>query len=496
MSEHNLFWSEARKRYMLKFKTASGWKSKSVPKEIKTQKAAEFWAEQWLAAERAKSGTRAPSVLGSTVADKWEAWIDLRKGRDKRSSTHSDDTSHFKHHLLPFLGGDLIGAITVARVRELVRTLKKKRGRGGKGEILSGLKIRNIVQTLRLFLDDAKAEGWCALESNPARDPAVRTEMPAAERKSGNRVLYLTVEAVQAVLDHPEVSPIHKLEFLLGTLGLRAGEIAGLRFAKVMLEAEVPHLVVDVAVVTRSETGWAQEGDVKSSASERRVPLPPSYAAALRWWKRQGWALTYGASAPEPGDTLFPGRTRQLARPRVAEHLRLDLARAGQATHDGQHAFTFHHLRHSCATWLDEAGVDEPTIGALLGHEGKSVTRRSYTAATLTRLAEAAAKIPLRWNQGLGSGGSIGTIRTPLDLTKTLRDRMVAQVQRSGSHQAEPSERTAFDFVNRRSGVQIPKVAPGFWGPFGSIGTKDGTKTAPLTPRTDWALLAPVRRVA
>ncbi len=244
-------------------------------------------------------------------------------------------------------------------------------------------------------------------------------------------------------------------------------EIAGLRFAKVLLEDPIPHLVVDVAVLTQGERGWAQEGEVKSESSKRKVPLPPTFVEAFRWWWREGWAQTYGRQAPEAGDVLFPGRLRDLARPRVAKHLRDDLRRAGQPTAFGPHPFTFHHLRHSCATWLDQAGVDEPTIGALLGHEGKTVTRRHYTAATLVRLAGAAMKIPLRWRGplGLGAGGADGTNGPPLNRAETLRSRVFAVVMGGASRETAPSQGTSAAFVNRRSGVQFPKVAPGFLRP-------------------------------
>jgi integrase len=48
----------------------------------------------------------------------------------------------------------------------------------------------------------------------------------------------------------------------------------------------------------------------------------------------------------------------------------------------------FHMLRHSTATWLDEMGIGEAVIAAILGHSSGSVTRR-YLHPRLAAMREA-----------------------------------------------------------------------------------------------------------
>jgi integrase len=52
---------------------------------------------------------------------------------------------------------------------------------------------------------------------------------------------------------------------------------------------------------------------------------------------------------------------------------------------------TPHVLRHSFASLADELGYSEPTIAALIGHKGRSITSRYVHSADAVLLADAVA---------------------------------------------------------------------------------------------------------
>jgi hypothetical protein len=90
--------------------------------------------------------------------------------------------------------------------------------------------------------------------------------------------------------------------------------------------------------------------------------------------------------------------------------LRDDLTVAGcpttfEAPNGSRHALTFQALRRSCATYLAAADVTGEVIGQILGHAGKSVAMKHYTAKDVARLARAIERIDLEEEPGMFDGG-------------------------------------------------------------------------------------------
>lgn len=322
--------------------------------------------------------------VGTTLKERVPAWIALRKARPGlRRATIADNESHLECHIVPAFGEKPLGELDVPTLRAWVRSLRGK---------LAAFSLRNVLNTLTALLDDAMAEGWVAWGSNPARAHGVRVELPTMKRQG--ETLYLSREVVTALVACPEVPEWHTVRYLLACLaGLRDGEVQGLRWGDVHIDADVPHLEVREQIAFKGEGGYASPQAPKTEDSERVVPLHPFLAAALAAWREGGWPARAKKAKPAPQDRLFPGLGRVESRPRSAEHLRADLKAAGLADNVRGQKLVFHDLRHSFATWLREAGVDVPTIEKLMGHRGASVTERHYTAAVLRHLAGAVVRV-------------------------------------------------------------------------------------------------------
>lgn len=172
------------------------------------------------------------------------------------------------------------------------------------------------------------------------------------ERQAENneKTRFLSDDERQRLLEACKASKYKRLYLLVLlalTTGGRRGELIGLRWADVDFEHAVIHV------------GRSKNGDPKV------LPLVPAVLDQMR--------LHQGA----PGGLVFPSTRRPDVpyhfNPRWDEALKVAKIRG----------FTFHGLRHSCASYLAQNGASLLEIGDLLGHRQVSMTKRySHLAAS------------------------------------------------------------------------------------------------------------------
>ncbi len=339
-------------------------------------------AKEWKAAIDATSKPAKPRKRGTgpTVAEIAKKWTTLREGQRDRGelakSTVKDNLGYLRRNIVPVLGDDPVVALDVPRLRAWVRTLTG-----------APTTRRNIVSTLAAMLDDAIGEGWTTLRVNPARERSLRVILP--EHRATTKGVDLVVpQLVAADLIACELIPFHRrVRYALAFLtGLRDGEIAGLQVGDVDLAGGVLNVKQAVSLV-----GNRRPGKTKTEGSARLIPLHPQLVRLLEWWLERGWQL-WTCQHQLLTSPLMPNEHGRWSRPRGAQSLRADLERVGAATTVEGHPLCFRHTRSSFATWLRAAGVPRETIGALLGHEGKSVTEH-YALAEMEELREAVCQI-------------------------------------------------------------------------------------------------------
>jgi integrase len=157
--------------------------------------------------------------------------------------------------------------------------------------------------------------------------------------------------------------------------GLRQGELLGLRWADVDLDAATPRLSVRRALKVTDQ--GLKFGPPKNKASRRSVPLNRTVVAALRAHRtRQN---EEGLASPEwrDHDLVFPNR---LGGPMDHNNLYYrdykPLLKRADLDHLG---FTFHALRHTFATALFERGQHPKIVQSLLGHTSITQTMDTYS---------------------------------------------------------------------------------------------------------------------
>ncbi|MHB1431400.1 MAG: tyrosine-type recombinase/integrase [Streptosporangiaceae bacterium] len=167
---------------------------------------------------------------------------------------------------------------------------------------------------------------------------------------------------------------------LVAYCGLRRGEVIALQWAEVDLDQAVAHV------------RHAGDGDTKSDAGTRSVPLPAPVVQAVRAWRKQQAAdrLAWG---PDWYDTdhVF---TREDGVPLTGQWVSVRFETL--AFRADLPPVRFHDLRHGAASLAKAAHLDTKYISALLGHSRTSFTDDIYVSLfpeVAAAAAEAAAAV-------------------------------------------------------------------------------------------------------
>jgi integrase len=156
----------------------------------------------------------------------------------------------------------------------------------------------------------------------------------------------------------------------LALTGLRRGEIAGLRWSDVDLDAQTLTVVNNRV----SAGGRSVENDPKSFTSRRTLPLPDRLVGALgNARERQRVEHALAGSAYRSGAYVVSNEVGDPYSPAVlSRYWREALARVGM-----RH-LKLHGARHTAATLMHLDGVPTAVIAAYIGHNDPALTMRLY----------------------------------------------------------------------------------------------------------------------
>jgi integrase len=280
-----------------------------------------------------------------------------RRGRSKKASTLTIDRGRIERHFKPLLGRHAVAAVTradverfmhaVAEGKSAARVKTKRRGlarvRGGRGTATRAVGLLGAIFTY-------------AMRRGLRPDNPVHGVIRFADGRRERRLSDAEYAALGVALRTAEAASIWPAaiaaaRFLVLT-GWRSGEALGLRWSE-----------VDFARRT------ATLADSKTGRSSR--PLSHAACDVLRGLRMSG-ELVFPATR---GDGRMTGFPKLWAR----------IAQLGELPPD----ITPQVLRHSFASLAGDLGYSEPTIAALVGHKGHSVTSRYVHAADAVLLAAA-----------------------------------------------------------------------------------------------------------
>ena len=278
------------------------------------------------------------------VGDYLGDWLALRSGALKPRTVESY-SSLIRLHIAPHIGALPVDQLSPLHIRPFLASLSAS-GRTRTAELCYVL--------LRAALADVPGQ---PMRGVPRPAHIQRSPDPWSDDQMS--------QYMAALSDHP-----HGLALSLGiVLGLRRGEICGLRWSDIDWDRGVIHITNQRL---RLDTGQVVDATPKSRSSVRPIPVPDPLMARLRA-SRQLWGYL---------DCISPSG--------------LDKAHRALVQRLGLPPIPLHGLRHSMATSCIRHGGDMRSLQLLLGHAKYSTTADRYTHPDTGMLRSAidAAAIP------------------------------------------------------------------------------------------------------
>lgn len=275
-------------------------------------------------------------------------------------------------------------------------------GRGHVERMLVALVQRGLSPTtanhsrtvLGTALQDAVGDGLIVQN-------AARLARPLPVRR--DEVTPMTEEELERFLAHVRETRLHPLYLLAARLGMRQGELLGLQWEDVDLEART----LRVRHTLRKAGSLFALDEPKTEKSRRTLPLSTELVESLRSHReRQELERIFAGLAWEPNvreAEAYPDYRRIKDRwpwdlVFRTEHGRPIFARTllgwfqdslAELTDPSVAPKRFHDLRHGAATHLLRAGVDLRVVQEILGHSTIAVTANTYAHVQLDAMRDA-----------------------------------------------------------------------------------------------------------
>jgi integrase len=360
-----------------------------------------------------------------TVRELTERWIS--SDPRKRANTVGRDRSALRVHILPAIGDRQLQSLRQTDAQGLVNEWTAK---------LAPKTVHRTYGVLRAALTFAVNAGLIA------RSPCRNVKLPQLVRNHWREV---TPDDVLAIVDAID-DRYRAMVWVSALLGLRWGEVAGLRVGRLDLLART---LTVAEIVTRDAKGRPVVGPPKSEAGHRTLAMPTVLVEVLaehmaRCGLTAADADTYLFPAPGGSGWSYSNFRRRIWRPAIelteldgavavdtpsGPAIRCPVCKTGVPVTDagdveskrtamsGHHKVSpdcltvarksrlgFHDLRRAAATALVLENVDLKTAQTRLGHSDPRLTLAVYAQATTEADRAAADVVGERFARGIGNG--------------------------------------------------------------------------------------------
>lgn len=223
--------------------------------------------------------------------------------------------------------------------------------------------VRHMLSRLRAVFARLVEDGTML------RNTAALVKPPSlAERDKAT----MTVEQIQQLFDYLEANGdrLEHLHHLAVQTGLRRGELAGLKWSDIDLDAAT---MTVARQRVHSEAG-AVVADTKTDAGRRVLPIPATLLPVLKRARRRAAADQLAVGNKWCGeDYVVADELGRAYYPTTLSYLWRDVLAAAKVPH-----VRLHDARHTAATLMHLNGVPIAVIAAVLGHTDASFTQRVY----------------------------------------------------------------------------------------------------------------------
>jgi integrase len=323
-------------------------------KTFATKKEADAW--KVTALHEVQQGIHTSASASKSIEEMWRLWLDECEANGLETSTIRQRQQHLNHHIKPFIGRIKLSDLTTPRIYALDKELRE----AGRSTAMR----RKVITNLKTAISFAQGRGLVA--QNVAR--GVRIKADDRETSSG---------PLRAGVDFPSMAELNALidnatprwrPFIVTAIftGMRLGELRGLRWGDIDLEAGVIH-------VRQRANRWGRMGPPKSKAGKRDIPLAPIVINALKQRR---------ADCPQGElDLVFATRSGlPQGQSNILDQVWVPLLHKCRLLNDsGGHRYNFHMLRHAAAS-LFIAYLKWPPkrIQTVMGHANVALTFDLY----------------------------------------------------------------------------------------------------------------------
>ena len=287
-----------------------------------------------------------------TVAKYLRAWLVAAEPR-LRQSTHRRYRQIIENNLIPILGSVALAELTPKNVETMYAEAKH----------LSPRTRHHMRAVLRNALEDALRDG------HVMRNVARLARLPGVSR---SRRPFLGAEDVKRLVIGARDDELHALWLLAVGTGMRQGELLGLRWSDIDLEAG--RLAVEHSL-QRDSAGRLVLAPTKTEQSRRGIAIGAATVTVLRGHKARQNEMRLRAGGDVWGDGGYVF-TRADGRPldgTAVHHRWVSLSKRL-----GLPRITFHDLRHTAASHMLAGGIDLKLVSEQLGHSTIRLTADTY----------------------------------------------------------------------------------------------------------------------
>lgn len=295
-------------------------------------------------------------------------WLETHKSNISPNTIDGYRTN-IEKHIIPYIGGIKLRNLTAMKIQELYAKLLESGRADGKGG-LSPTSVLYVHRVLTMALTAAK-------RMKLIRDNPMENVIPPRKKKRtiDENTGLLTEKGIIDLLQAFKGDRLEVPLYFAAAMGMRRGEILGLKWDKVDLENKLLH--VHRALSYTKEAGL-QIGEPKSEESYRTLMLPLEIITLLeehRKWQESNkkfFGDKYKNKPPfdnlvvckDNGEPYLPGSFSHIIERAIIQK--------------GLPKTSLHPLRHSFATLLLKYGTDIKVASSLLGHSRASFTQDTY----------------------------------------------------------------------------------------------------------------------
>lgn len=295
-----------------------------------------------------------------------ELWLEMKRESHNRMTTVNNYEYLLRHYLAPYFAKSQINNISSEVISKWIRAML--------AQDLSVTTCRRARQTLNAILNYAVEQRLISV--NPcttARVPRPLHEKPSLVQEP------LTLAEAQQVLDMTQGTYLNTVLTLAILLGLRRGEIMGLKWSDINWDTKtlrIQRTVSEGSRVLPDGTGLTRvvENPPKTKSSNRTLKLAPQVLAALneqRLRQRQH-KLIAGISWQEDG-YVFATKTGGVIYPTNMAKQFSKFLKKNNLRH-----IRFHDLRHTSAVLMLESNARLEEVSQALGHSSIQITKDTY----------------------------------------------------------------------------------------------------------------------